>query len=86
MNKKITAIIITCLISLIFTLNVFALTDDESTQRKRAYYAGIDSTISLLSDKLGNLSNVTIERIVVTSLQDFTSEESVKENVQSEAG
>lgn len=86
MNKKITTIIITCLISLIFTLNVFALTDDESTQRKRAYYAGIDSTISLLSDKLGNLSNATIERIVVTSLQDFTSEQSVKENVQSEAG
>lgn len=84
--KRVVSALATIIISLICLLSASALTDEESTLRKRAYYAGIDSTISLLSDKLGNLSNATIERIVVTSLQDFTSEESVKENVQSEAG
>lgn len=60
------------------------MTDEESVQRKRAYYAGIDSTVQLLSEHLGNLTDATVERIVVTSLQDFTNEEAVKENVQYE--
>lgn len=84
--KKFISIAVTILVSLTYLLSASALTDEEAVQRKRAYYAGIDSTISLLSDKLGNLSDATIERIIVTSSQDFTSEEAVKENVQSEAG
>lgn len=65
-------------------LSASALTDEEAAQRKRAYYAGIDSTVQLLSEHLGNLTDATVERIVVTSLQDFTNEEAVKENVQYE--
>lgn len=86
MKKKILAAIFTALLSMLCLLSASALTDEESTQRKRAYYAGIDSTIQLLSDHLENLDDVTIERIVITSLQDFTSEEAVKENAQAETG
>mgnify|MGYP007132756757 FL=1 len=84
MNKKITAFIITFFLCFSCLLSASALTDEESVQRKRAYYAGIDSTVQLLSEHLGNLTDATVERIVVTSLQDFTNEESVKENVQYE--
>jgi len=86
LKKKILAAIFTALLSMLCLLSASALTDEESTQRKRAYYAGIDSTIQLLSDHLENLDDVTIERIVITSLQDFTSEEAVKENAQAETG
>lgn len=84
MNKKITAFIITFFLCFSCLLSASALTDEESVQRKRAYYAGIDSTVQLLSEHLGKLTDATVERIVVTSLQDFTNEESVKENVQYE--
>lgn len=84
MNKKITAFVITFFLSISCLLSASALTDEEVTQRKRAYYAGIDSTVQLLSEHLGNLTDATIERIVVTSLQDFTNEEAVKENVRYE--
>lgn len=84
MNKKITVFIITFFLSISCLLSASALTDEESVQRKRAYYAGIDSTVQLLSEHLGNLTDATVERIVVTSLQDFTNEEAVKENVQYE--
>lgn len=84
MNKKITVFIITFFLSISCLLSASALTDEESVQRKRAYYAGIDSTVQLLSEHLGSLTDATVERIVVTSLQDFTNEEAVKENVQYE--
>ena len=84
MNKKITAFVITFFLCFSCLLSASALTDEESVQRKRAYYAGIDSTVQLLSEHLGNLTDATVERIVVTSLQDFTNEEAVKENVQYE--
>lgn len=84
--KRMLAFFLTSLIMTGCILSASALTDEDVTLRKRAYYAGIDSTVSLLSDKLGNLSDATIERIVITSLQDFTSEDAVKENVQSEVG
>lgn len=84
MNKKITVFTITFFLSISCLLSASALTDEESVQRKRAYYAGIDSTVQLLSEHLGNLTDATVERIVVTSLQDFTNEEAVKENVQYE--
>lgn len=84
--KRIVSSLVTIFLCLTCLLGVSALTDAEATQRKQAYYAGIDSTIQLLSEHLGNLTDATIERIVVTSLQDFTSEEAVKENVQGESG
>lgn len=84
--KRMFAFFLTSLVMAGCILSASALTDEETTLRKRAYYAGIDSTVSLLSEKLGNLSDATIERIVITSLQDFTSEDAVKENVQSEVG
>lgn len=84
--KRIISVLATVLISLTCLLSASALTDEEAAQRKRAYYAGIDSTVQLLSEHLGDLTDATIERIVVTSLQDFTSEEAVKENVQAESG
>lgn len=84
MNKKITAFVITFFLCFSCLLSASALTDEESVQRKQAYYAGIDSTVQLLSEHLGNLTDATVERIVVTSLQDFTNEEAVKENVQYE--
>ena len=84
--KRIISVLATVLISLTCLLSASALTDEEAAQRKRAYYAGIDSTVQLLSEHLGDLTDATIERIVVTSLQDFTSEEAVKENVQTESG
>ena len=82
--KRIISLLATILISLTCLLSASALTDEEVTQRKRAYYAGIDSTVQLLSEHLGNLTDATVERIVVTSLQDFTNEEAVKENIQYE--
>lgn len=85
MNKKITAFVITFFLCFSCLLSASALTDEESVQRKRAYYAGIDSTVQLLSNHLGNLTDATIERVVVTSLQDFTSEDAVKANVQYES-
>ena len=86
LKKKILATVFTALLSISFLLSASALTDEESIQRKRAYYAGIDSTISLLSAHLGDLHNASINRIVITSLQDFTSEDAVKEAVLSESG
>lgn len=83
-RKRFFSFFFTLLISASFLLSASALTDEESIQRKRAYYAGIDSTVQLLSNHLGNLTDATVERIVVTSLQDFTNEEAVKENVQYE--
>ena len=84
--KKIVSSLATILLCLMCLLSASALTDEEAAQRKRAYYAGIDSTVQLLSEHLGNLTDATVERIVVTSLQDFTNEEAVKENVQYESG
>lgn len=84
--KRIISLLATILISLTCLLSASALTDEEAAQRKRAYYTGIDSTVQLLSEHLGNLTDATVERIIVTSLQDFTSEEAVKENVQVESG
>lgn len=83
-RKRLFSFFFTFLIVAAFLLSASALTDEESVQRKRAYYAGIDSTVQLLSEHLGNLTDATVERIVVTSLQDFTNEEAVKENVQYE--
>ena len=77
-RKRFFSFFFTLLISASFLLGASALTDEESVQRKRAYYAGIDSTVQLLSNHLGNLTDATIERVVVTSLQDFTSEDAVK--------
>lgn len=82
--KKIVSSLATILLCLMCLLSASALTDEEAAQRKRAYYAGIDSTVQLLSEHLGNLTDATVERIVVTSLQDFTNEEAVKENIQYE--
>ena len=82
--KRIISLLATILISLTCLLSASALTDEEVTQRKRAYYAGIDSTVQLLSEHLGNLTDATVERIIVTSLRDFTNEEAVKENIQYE--
>lgn len=84
--KRFFSFLFTLFISIFFLLTASALTDEESIQRKRAYYAGIDSTVQLLSGHLGNLTDATIDRIVVTSSQDFTSEDAVKENAQYEAG
>lgn len=84
--KRIVSALATILLCMICLLSASALTDEEALQRKRAYYAGIDSTVQLLSEHLGNLTDAAVERIVVTSLQDFTSEEAVKENVQAESG
>ena len=84
-RKRFFSFFFTLLISASFLLGASALTDEESVQRKRAYYAGIDSTVQLLSNHLGNLTDATIERVVVTSLQDFTSEDAVKANVQYES-
>ena len=84
-RKRFFSFFFTLLISASFLLSASALTDEESVQRKRAYYSGIDSTVQLLSNHLGNLTDATIERIVVTSLQDFTSEDAVKANVQYES-
>lgn len=85
MKKKVFASIISLIFIFSCVISAFALTDDESISRKRAYYSGINSTISLLSNNLGTLHDIHINRIVITSLKDFTSESAVKENVLSES-
>lgn len=79
MKKRLLAIFITVIALVPFILSVSAFSDDEALARKRAYYAGIESTLSLLSRNLGTLENVQIQKIVVSSPKDFTTETDVKE-------
>lgn len=53
---------ITAIVLLPFILSASALSDDEALVRKRAYYAGIESSLSLLSRNLGTLENVQIQK------------------------
>ena len=79
MKKRILSIFITAIVLLPFILSASALSDDEALVRKRAYYAGIESSLSLLSRNLGTLENVQIQKIVVRSPKDLTTETDVKE-------
>ena len=79
MKKRLLSIFITVIALVPFILSAFAFSDDEALVRKRAYYAGIENSLSLLSQNLGTLENVQIQRIVVRSPKDFTTETDVKE-------
>ena len=79
MKKRILSIFITAIVLLPFILSASALSDDEALVRKRAYYAGIESSLSLLSRNLGTLENVQIQKIVVRSPKDLTTETDVQE-------
>lgn len=81
MKKRLLFIFITVIILLPFMLSASAISDDEALIRKRAYYAGIESSLSLLSKNLGTLENVQIQKIVVDSPKDFITEDDVKEFV-----
>lgn len=85
MKKKLIAAAVTVLLCLSFVFSASALSADEALVRKRAYYSGINNTVLLLSNNLGDLSNVQVKRIIVTSHKDFTSEEAVKDAVVSES-
>ncbi|MFR5849335.1 MAG: hypothetical protein ACLUFD_06990 [Faecalibacterium sp.] len=79
MKKRLLSILITVIALVPFILSAFAFSDNEALVRKRAYYAGIENSLSLLSQNLGALENVQIQKIVVTSPKDLTTETSVKE-------
>ena len=79
MKKRLLSILITVIALVPFILSAFAFSDDEALVRKRAYYAGIENSLSLLSQNLGALENVQIQKIVVTSPKDLTTETAVKE-------
>lgn len=79
MKKRILSVFITVIALVPFILSAFAFSNDEALARKRAYYAGIENSLSLLSQNLGTLENVQIQRIVVRSPKDFTTETDVKE-------
>lgn len=85
MKKKIVAAVSTMLLGIVLALNTFALTDEESVQRKQAYYPCVESVVKLLSDNTSHLSNISVKRIIVESSKDFTTAEAVKENVQNES-
>lgn len=79
MKKRLLSILITVIALVPFILSAFAFSDDEALVRKRAYYAGIENSLSLLSQNLGALENVQIQKIVVRSPKDLTTETDVKE-------
>lgn len=79
MKKRLLSILITVIALVPFILSAFAFSDNEALVRKRAYYAGIENSLSLLSQNLGALENVQIQKIVVRSPEDLTSETAVKE-------
>ena len=79
MKKRLLSILITVIALVPFILSAFAFSDDEALVRKRAYYAGIENSLSLLSQNLGALENVQIQKIVVRSPEDLTTETAVKE-------
>lgn len=85
MKKKFIAAAVTVFLCLSFVFSASALSADEALVRKRVYYPGINNTVLLLSNNLGDLSNVQIKRILVTSPKIFTSEEDVKDYTISEA-
>ena len=82
MKKSIAALalsVMLCFVCIISASAVSELSPDEALTRKRAYYAGIENSLSLLSQNLGALENVQIQKIVVTSPEDLTTETAVKE-------
>lgn len=79
MKKRLLSILITVIALVPFILSAFAFSDNEALVRKRAYYAGIENSLSLLSQNLGALENVQIQKIVVKSPEDLTTETAVKE-------
>ena len=79
MKKRLLSILITVIALVPFILSAFAFSDNEALVRKRAYYAGIENSLSLLSQNLGALENVQIQKIVVRSPKDLTTETAVKE-------
>ena len=82
MKKSIAALalsVMLCFVCIISASAVSELSPDEALTRKRAYYAGIENSLSLLSQNLGALENVQIQKIVVTSPKDLTTETAVKE-------
>ncbi|MCI6742543.1 MAG: hypothetical protein MR452_07935 [Faecalibacterium prausnitzii] len=84
MKKSITALALTvmfCFVCIISASAVSELSPDEALTRKRAYYAGINNSVALLSKNIGPLENVQIKRIVVLSPTDFTSEAAVKDKI-----
>lgn len=85
MKKRLLSILITVIALVPFILSAFAFSDDEALVRKRAYYAGIENSLSLLSQNLGALENVQIQKIVVTSPEDLTTETAVKEFIVKES-
>ena len=85
MKKRLLSILITVIALVPFILSAFAFSDDEALVRKRAYYAGIENSLSLLSQNLGALENVQIQKIVVRSPKDLTTETAVKEFTVKEA-
>lgn len=85
MKKRILSVFITVIALVPFILSAFAFSDDEALIRKRAYYAGIENSLSLLSQNIGSLENVQIQKIVVTSPEDLTTETAVKEFIVKES-
>ena len=85
MKKRLLSILITVIALVPFILSAFAFSDDEALVRKRAYYAGIENSLSLLSQNLGALENVQIQKIVVRSPKDLTTETAVKEFIVKES-
>lgn len=85
MKKRLLSILITVIALVPFILSAFAFSDNEALVRKRAYYAGIENSLSLLSQNLGALENVQIQKIVVKSPKDLTTETAVKEFVVKES-
>ena len=85
MKKRLLSILITVIALVPFILSAFAFSDNEALVRKRAYYACIENSLSLLSQNLGALENVQIQKIVVTSPEDLTTETAVKEFIVKES-
>ena len=88
MKKSIAALalsVMLCFVCIISASAVSELSPDEALTRKRAYYAGIENSLSLLSQNLGALENVQIQKIVVTSPEDLTTETAVKEFIVKES-
>ena len=88
MKKSIAALalsVMLCFVCIISASAVSELSPDEALTRKRAYYAGIENSLSFLSQNLGALENVQIQKIVVRSPKDLTTETAVKEFTVKEA-
>jgi hypothetical protein len=84
MKKSIAALalsVMLCFVCIISASAVSELSPDEALTRKRAYYAGINNSVALLSKNIGSLENVQIKRIIVLSPTDFTSEAAVKDAI-----